>query len=422
MNFDRSGLDRAISNLENASISQKSNREQLEGIVDRIIQAGNKNRSGSNPEDVSEHFDRLTELAIAGNLEIFTQLLAAERNSRQKNQPTLLMSAVMAGRTEIVRSLVAAGADVNDRMIEFLTVDALEFAIDREDLDIVKILIAAGADLNWQDPGLHPLTKAVSKGNVKLLKILLDGGANVKFKTRYSLMAEAAGKASPEIVRFLADAGCELNSVSCQGTPLVNACLRGRTEIVDCLLSTGANPNLPREDGLLPIVAIFSAPEMIKALSGWDDNLTANNLPDRMARIVELLLEAGADPNSYGFMGQTALMTAAAQGYLPIVLLLINKGADVNAIEDFSRGIVHILLKGSEAKIAETVQLKTALIYAVEQERTKVVAELLKSGADLNIADRKNRLPIDIAIQAGYTEIIKLLQNNGANVDRRSIY
>jgi ankyrin repeat protein len=65
--------------------------------------------------------------------------------------------------------------------------------------------------------------------------------------------------------------------------------------------------------------------------------------------------------------------------------------------------------------------LKTSLILAVENGHIEVVAELLKAGADMTISDRKNRLPIDIAIQEGYTEIVQLLLNYGAKTETGSI-
>jgi uncharacterized protein len=78
-------------------------------------------------------------------------------------------------------------------------------------------------------------------------------------------------------------------------------------------------------------------------------------------------------------------------------------------------------MKGLEKNIANNSQLKTALIFAVENGHTKIVADLLTAGADVKIADRKNRLPIDIAIQQGYSEIVKLLQNAGAKTVEGSI-
>ena len=52
---------------------------------------------------------------------------------------------------------------------------------------------------------------------------------------------------------------------------------------------------------------------------------------DILSAAVELFLEAGMDPNAAGKDGKTALMVAARGGYMEIVKLLLDKGADVNA-------------------------------------------------------------------------------------------
>jgi uncharacterized protein len=423
MNFDRANLDLAISNLENAQQPQKSSIQALGDLIEQFTQAGiSENRSAATQLDVSAHFEQLTELAIAGNPEIFSQLLAAEQRNRQENQPTLLMSAVMADKTEIVRALVDAGADVNIRITEFFTFDALQFAVDKEQIEIVEILIAAGADLNWEAPLFHPVTKAVSKGNIKLLKILLDADAKCIFETGFNLLSKAVDKGNVEILQLLLDRGCELNLVSSLGdTALVDACLHGQDSMVNFLLEAGADPNLPRKDGLLPIIATFSVPQMMGALSGLGIDANSNNILDRMNRIVELLLANGANSNSCDFVGKTALMLAAEKGYLKIARTLIQKSANINDVENSNRGTVPDWMKGLEKNIANNSQLKTALIFAVENGHTKIVAELLTACADVTIADRKNRLPIDIAIQEGYTEIVQLLQNAGAKAEAGSI-
>jgi ankyrin repeat protein len=423
MNLDRANLDRAIANLENAKPSQTSSIQAFGDLIAQFTQAGTgENRSAATQLDVSAHFEQLTELAIARNSEIFSQLLAAEQISRKENQPTLLMSAVMAGKTEIVRALVDAGADVNIRITEFFTFDALQFAVDKEQIEIVEILIAAGADLNWEAPLFHPVTKAVSKGNIKLLKILLDADAKCIFETGFNLLSKAVDKGNVEILQLLLDRGCELNLVSSLGdTALVDACLHGQDSMVNFLLEAGADPNLPRKDGLLPIIATFSVPQMMGALSGLGIDANSNNILDRMNRIVELLLANGANSNSCDFVGKTALMLAAEKGYLKIARTLIQKSANINDVENSNRGIVPDWMKGLEKNIANNSQLKTALIFAVENGHTKIVAELLTVCADVTIADRKNRLPIDIAIQEGYTEIVQLLQNAGAKAEIESI-
>jgi ankyrin repeat protein len=424
MNFDRANLDLAISNLENAQQPQKSSIQAFGDLIEQFTQAGiSENRSSATQLDVSAHFEQLTELAIAGNPEVFAQLLAAEQSSRQENQPTLLMSAVMAGKTEIVRALVDAGVDVNIRVQNFIQFDALYFAVDGEYLEIVKLLIDAGADLEMQSSISHSTAQAISKNNVDLLKILLDAGAKIHFEYGSSLLVKASRKADVEIIQLLLNVGCGLNVTDVMGdTPLISACLSGRDLIVDFLLQAGADPNLPRRDGMFPLFAAFSMPGMIEAFSGFDRDIDCENIPERMMNIIQLLLNRHANPNVFTYMGRTPLMIAAEQGFTKTTQDLIKKGAEINAIEDFSRGEIPGWAKEIDKyTLAGTVQLKTSLIFAVENGHTEIVVELLKAGADVTIADRKNRLPIDIAIQEGHTEIVQLLQNAGAKVEIESI-
>ena len=75
------------------------------------------------------------------------------------------------------------------------------------------------------------------------------------------------------------------------------------------------------------------------------------------AAIVELLLDAGADPNSALPGGETALMTASRTGRVGPVEALLAHGADVNAREH----------KG-----------QTALMWAAAEGHVEVVDALLK--------------------------------------------
>jgi ankyrin repeat protein len=415
MNFDLSGLNQAISNLENAQSPQQSGGQALEHVIGQIIQAAMGDSLETQPLDADAQFNYLRELAIAGNTEVFAQLLAADNSSRAENQPTFLMGAVLAGQTEVVGALIAAGADVNIRIRNFFWLDAIGFAVDKEHLKIVKLLITAGANLQWHDPGNHPVTTAVSKNNVELLKILLDAGANTIFSTGFSIMGKAAEQAGIEIMEVLVDAGCDVDEVSSLGdTPLVNACLRGRDEVVRYLLNAGADPNLSGRNGVSPLAATFSIPTMIEFLTGWDDTVDCSNSSLRMITIIQLLLDAGADFDQHGSLGQTPLMVAAKNGLTDIALLLIRQGAQVNTIEDLRNWVAPQYITDCKDLFLDNLQFKTALIFAVEGGHTEIVAALLKAGADVTIADKSERLPIDIAIQEGYTEIIQLLQAAGA--------
>jgi len=77
--------------------------------------------------------------------------------------------------------------------------------------------------------------------------------------------------------------------------------------------------------------------------------------------MVDLLLEAGADPNTRLPGDESALMTASRTGKIGPVKALLARGADVNARE--RRG-------------------QTALMWASAEGHAEVVEALLRAGAD----------------------------------------
>jgi ankyrin repeat protein len=110
---------------------------------------------------------------------------------------------------------------------------------------------------------------------------------------------------------------------------------------------------------------------------------------------VRTLLDAGADPNVKNDLGRTSLMFASSYGYVPIVTMLLAKGAGVNRVPDDENGW-------------------TALMAAAYNGHAEVALLLLKSGANHSILDKRGKTALALAEMRGQTAVIKVLSENGA--------
>jgi len=87
-----------------------------------------------------------------------------------------------------VKSLIEMGANPNhprDMSVSWYADKPLELAVSRGNVDIVRQLIAAGADVTLSNPRTHetPLKVAASKGSFQVVSLLVEAGAEVDVST-----------------------------------------------------------------------------------------------------------------------------------------------------------------------------------------------------------------------------------------------
>lgn len=136
--------------------------------------------------------------------------------------------------------------------------------------------------------------------------------------------------------------------------------------------------------------------------------------------------------NAHGWHSKTPLHWAAQGGHPEVVKFLVQKGADVNSLEDDKEtpmvyaagfggpGAIEVmeLLLAKGAKIDATGKPgMTPLMYAVNNGKIESAKFLLKKGANTNFADKDNWSVLHMASFRGKKELIQLMVDNGADVN-----
>ena len=352
-----------------------------------------------------------------------------------------LVEAILNKHDDIVELLLKHGAQVNeDFWPDVLDQPPLAEAVEKGDVDIVKLLLEHGAKqgLGWaiteaimneyaeiiqlllqygaleddscdRDP---PLIEASANGNIAVVKLLLDKGAQVDITNteKETALMIASQNGHTDVVKLLLDKGAQVDIANTDGsTALMIASQNGHTDVVKLFLDKGAQVDIANTNGWTAL--------MIASQNGHTD-------------VVKLFLDKGAQVDIANTNGWTALMIASQNGHTDVVKLLLDKGAQVDiantngwtalmiASQNGHTDVVKLLLdKGAQVDIANNTNGGTALTIASQNGHTDVVKMLLDKGAHINIAETDGWTALMIASQHNHINVVKLLLDKGAQVD-----
>ena len=253
-----------------------------------------------------------------------------------------LADAAMARNALTVRSLLQKKADVNAPQVDGTT--ALHWAVRYDDLDTADLLIRSGARVSTANrEGVTPLQLAAMNGSASMIDKLLKAGADANAALTPSgdtALMMAARTGTPEAITVLLEAGANVNAKESWGgtTALMWAVSEQHAAAVKLLLDHGADVNARSNfvaaangrgfEGRTP-AAPKAEQKVEEFASGW---LTPLMFAAREGDLesARLLVNAGANVNAIAGDGKDALGLAIFNGNYDFASFLIDSKSDVN--------------------------------------------------------------------------------------------
>jgi ankyrin repeat protein len=310
-----------------------------------------------------------------GDVGTVEKLLAegADANQRLRSGDTALHRAARLGYGDVVKALLAHGAEVDAKDDGGATP-----LVDARSAWVTEMLLDAGAAVEPEPaPYMTPLGRALAWGDDDCARLLLARGADVN-------RTDNCGRVPLDLVRDVAGARALLDrgADARRGTTLITAVRSGDIELVRLMLDRGAS--LHARDGRGQSALFHAA-----TLETGD-------------ALVELLLGLGADPRPANDMGDTALHQACARSSLASVERLLAAGAPVDTVSQNKMTPLHWAAFGNEPRPG----------------RAAVLSRLLAAGAGpIDARDAWGRTPLLMAVCAGDAEAAEVLLDAGADPD-----
>ncbi|EHK45733.1 hypothetical protein TRIATDRAFT_317874 [Trichoderma atroviride IMI 206040] len=202
-------------------------------------------------------------------------------------------------------------------------------------------------NVNWEDEcSQSPLLYVYSKGNKALLGVLIEKCISDVYEIprfSYALLRAAVKQEHGDFVEFLLQKGAKINARNYWGETVLCCAVQG-------------------------------------------------NLKD----MVQLLIKAGSDTEACGWRDDmTPLLEAATSGYKHLIDMLLEKGADIEAMNKLGR---------------------TPLICAMRYDHVDVALQLIEKGSNIEAMDKEGQTPLMWAIRRRNLGLVKLLLSQGAKV------
>jgi ankyrin repeat protein len=395
----------------------------------------------------------------------------ADPNVARENGETPLMTAARMGRVDVMKLLLARGANVNVRDKKFGQTalmwaagqpEAVRLLVDKgadlrattRDWDVkYTIYLPTTATLGktgipWNNEGdyvtkkggLNALFFAVQKNDLASARILLDAGLDVNSTSADGTtpLLAALYKWDPPKATFVPGRGAPAAAGSSQR-------FSPNVAMANLLLDRGAAVKVIDGAGYTPLhgaaLAVAKAArsgarqrgaygQNAAALALGTDDDPANALPDALA-LVRRLLDAGAEPNRQTIYptggpagdvrinpappGSSPMHIAASSASVDLVRLLAERGANPNLVRKDGHTPFSVSVIAGDLNVIREMLARGGDIRARWNPQDKIPDPV----EPITLA-RQNQSILHLAAIAGKPEILEFLHANGAPLDARN--
>lgn len=291
--------------------------------------------------------------------------------------------------------------EIDEAMDSFLSSTIIPhplcLAMKQGNLEIINLLIEKGANVRLSFGDFLPMFFALVNKDcqVEIVKLVIDAGfpkdAIINRITQETSLHLAVSMNHICVVKYLLSISADINVIDIRGlSPLHIAVKKGNSAMIDLLIRHGeANLNCESKDGFTP---------MFFAIASGN------------CEIVELLISLGADihyANSNKHSSMMPLHFGALMGQLKVLQLLIEKGTEVNKQNPNTGEIALHAAARANTFIDERSKISLSCITEI----------LIRLGSNLKTRQKDGLTPLQVAVQSKNPIVTKLLIINGSELN-----
>ena len=320
----------------------------------------------------------------------------------------------------------------NNANVEIATFDGttpLVLAIEENKPKIVELLIKEGKaniyGVYAKETEKYPIYCAVKNKNLNMIKILLNN--NFDLKRESYILSYAIENSDENIIKYLVENGADMYSYEI--TALYQAVLNLNPKLVEYFLDKGAS--IEKAGGTDVYGNIMMAAAGSKFNNSNDkspvDLTLLEKSAENSAKIMQMIIDK-VDKKliNDSLEGKTPLIIAVGNSYIDTAKILIENGANINAVDIEGWSALSYAINNGDIEIAKLLltnkaKIKDELLIAIKspivESRINMMKLLIDNKANINDTDENGFTPLNITIESGDMELTKFLITNGANVN-----